>query len=218
MHGWNSEQKKQYKLNQMGAGKKEEQLEDKTYEHDDIFTDNEVSDEEMEQDRGEEDADSETNADSDSNADSNANVDSSEEGDTDEEGDSDDEDEYCSDDEEDGRIWRKFRRDITAPYSEKFHEKFHELKQENPTVPERYLKESVYDEFKPLWVDDAADYLKSIITYFENFKSNRLIEKILVMRNRLAKKEGEEEALNMAINLYKPKLGQLFTCDFGIPK
>ena len=193
MHGWNSEQKKEYKLNQMGMGLPvvnqfvNEPIEELT--DNDVFTD-EHTDEEME--------DSEISEDEDE---------------------IDDDYEYCSDDEENDRVWRKFRNEVVAPYKEIFHERLEKLIRENPDIPVRDLKDAVYEEFRENWVDDAADYLKSIITYYEHFETDGYMEKIIEMRDELiSKKEDKTDALTMAINLYKTKLGKLFNCDFDIPE
>ena len=191
MHGWNSEQKKQFKLNQMGMGKKDDISED--------GEDVEITDE-----------DDESSISDDVKDDVFGNSVSD---------DDDDESDYCSEDEETDRIWRGFRNEVAAPYSELFHERLEKLKQENPNMSERELKGELYQEFKRVWIDDAAEYLKCIITYYEHFQTDDYVGKILDMRDELCEKgEPEQEALEMAINLYKSKLGKLFTCNFDIPK
>ncbi len=191
MHGWNSEQKKQFKLNQIGMGQPvvnefvneaDEKLTD-----DDVFTDEEMEGSDVEIPDIEDEIDEES--------------------------------EYCSDDEESDRVWRKFRNEVVAPYKEMFHERLDKLIRENPDIPVRDLKSAVYEEYREDWVDDAAEYLKKIITYYEHFETDGYIGKIIEMRDELiSKKEDEKDALDMAINLYKSKLGKLFNCDFDIPK
>ena len=186
MHGWNSEQKKQYKLSQMGMGKKEDE---------DVGT---ISDSESTMNITDEVEDDESS------------LDISGDGE-------DEESDYGSEDEESDRVWREFRNDVTSPYSELFHEKLGKLKLANPNVSESDLKEKVCEKFKQVWIDDAAEYLKSIITYYEHFQSDDYITKILDMRDQMSEKR-EEQPLEMAINLYKSKLGSLFGCHFDIPE
>lgn len=100
-----------------------------------------------------------------------------------------------------------------------FHERLDKLIRENPDIPMRDMKDAVYEEFRETWVDEAAENLKRIITYYEHFETDGFIEKIIEMRDGLvSKKEDKTDALEMSINLYKKKLGKLFNCDFDIPK
>ena len=70
------------------------------------------------------------------------------------------------------------------------------------------------------WIADAAAHLKNIISYYEKLQNTSdFFEKIQIMREQLAKTESPEQALEIAINVYKPKLESLFRCDaFDIPQ
>ena len=209
MHGWNSQMKKEYKLNQMGAGmgsssgptipddgdifRKESMAQ---YEEEEGIHDEEVGSEEDEDD-GEEEM---------------------EESDNDEQ--ENDDDDFCSDDEESSDIWRKFRREVTRAYKEERIQKLNELREKYPDAPDRELKDVVFDYYRNRWIEEAAAHLKDIITFYEKFQdTSGFFDKIMLMREQLAKSEGEDEALDMAINLYKHKFGSLFSCSgFDIPK
>ncbi len=126
-------------------------------------------------------------------------------------------DDYCSE-EEDGGIWHEFRKEVTRPYAEDFHNELNKFKEMYPEAPVNALREGLVEAYKESWIDDAAAYLKRIITYYETFQDNsQFFEKIMLMRDKL--KEKPEEALQISINLYKYKLGSLFSCNgFDTPK
>ena len=128
-------------------------------------------------------------------------------------------DDYCSE-EEDGGIWHDFRKEITQPYADDFRNELNKFKEMYPEAPVNALREGLIEVYKESWIDDAAMYLKRIITYYEKFQDNsQFFEKIMRMKDKLEKKEKPEEALDMAINVYKYKLGSLFSCNgFDIPK
>ena len=211
MHGWNSEMRKEYKRVQKGAGMGEvndsstlteiqdyrDEISSMGEPNDDLFS--KVS--ETDDDNDEEDVE-----------------DSEEE--MEDEQESIDDDDFCSDDEESSDIWDKFRREVTKAYKEEKIQKFNELKEKYPNAPSRELKELVIEQYKDTWIEEAAAHLKDIITYYEKFQeTSGFFDKIMHMREQLAKTEDEEEALDMAINLYKRKLGGLFSCgSFDIPK
>ena len=205
MHGWNSQMKKEYKLNQQGAGLvHNEDISSvlvPSIPHDgDIFNKGSKT-HYLEEEEGSDDDEEEEEM---------------EESDNEEEND----DDLCSDDEESNDIWDKFRKEVTGAYKEERIQKFNELQEKYPDAPTSELKDMVHDFYRNRWIEEAALHLKDIITYYEKFQeTSGFFDKIMLMREQLAKTEGEEEALDMAINMYKHKFGSLFTCgDFEIPK
>ena len=213
MHGWNSQMKKEYKqrgfgmseymqrqtYNQKGAGLDYNLTQVPTVDHDgDVFS--KSYDDEQEEGSDGEEYEEEMEESDDDDQDSN--------------------DHICSDDEENSGIWDSFRREVMTPYQEDTAQKLDELRGKYPDAPDRELKELVMDQYRNKWIEEAAAHLKDIITYYEKFQDmSGFFEKIMLMREQLAKTEGEEEALAMAINLYKHKFGSLFSCSgFDIPE
>ena len=208
MHGWNSEMKKEYnKLKQKGMGMGEY--------HTNHISPIGASKESNTDENEEGDSNEESNIeDEDSNEESsNAEEDENDSDDTVENDDS------CSD-EEDGEIWHAFRNQVSRPYAEEYHAELNELKEKYPEAPDTELRNTAMEKFKDRWINDAAEYLKEIITYYEKFQDNsEFFDKVLHLRDTLAKNEEPDEALHMAINVYKQKLGNLFSCgSFFIPE
>ena len=200
MHGWTSEMKKEYKQKGAGLGENMQSMNSpRNYVQKDAreytLNDTVFSDDDDESNNGDDNSEEEDMEESDNDG-----------------LESITDDDFCFDEESSG-IWDKFRREVTKAYKEDWVQKFNELEKRYPNAPSRELKEFVIDQYRDIWVEEAATYLKNIITYYEKFQeTSGFFDKIQSMREQLAKTEGEEQALEMAIDLYKRKLGSLFSC------